>query len=337
MAPCRCCGDRERHRRLGARRRRTRLARCIRSLGVAQRLEAGARNGLAATHHPLARAQQSAPVNEGRRPEATPVPAPPGRQGSGVVALLTDFGLKDPFVGILHGVLLSHFPSVRIVDLCHSVPPQNVAVAAFWLERCAPHLPSGSVCCCVVDPGVGGERAVLAGQGSWGTLVAPDNGCIPRSWLSKGHFRRLADPSSLSQGPLSQTFHGRDIFAPLAAALASGSRRFESLGPEHVPIDSALEEPVRDGPTLRGKVVAVDHFGNLLTNLAVRPDQLGEGASLSIGGHQLAFRRAYSEVQRGALLAIVNAHGVAEVAKRDSSAALALALGAGSPVSLQFE
>jgi S-adenosyl-L-methionine hydrolase (adenosine-forming) len=163
--------------------------------------------------------------------------------GCGIVTLLTDFGSSDPFVGVMTGAILSSFPAARVVDLCHGILPGAVAEAAFWLERCFPWFPPGSVHVAVVDPGVGSERRILGASVSGHLFLAPDNGCFGPRLLtaSRAEFRSV-DLERHGLSAASATFHGRDIFAPIAARLASGALGFAELGPPAEPLPSRSRE-----------------------------------------------------------------------------------------------
>ena len=253
----------------------------------------------------------------------------------GVITLLTDFGLADPFVGVMRGVLLSRFPAARVVDLCHGIRPQAVREAAFWLERCYPWFPPGTVHVAVVDPGVGSTRRVLAAALGGHYFLVPDNGLLAERLVETPGARVLAiDLARHGLTPKSATFHGRDVFAPLAAALASGALDFDALGERARPLPCELTRPTRDALAISGEVVTIDHFGNLITNLdETLLAEAGSGHA-SIGERRVPLRRTYSEAQPGELMALVNAFGVLEIAERDGSAERALGVGRGAVVQL---
>lgn len=257
---------------------------------------------------------------------------------SGVITLLTDFGLVDPFVGVMKGVILSRFPAARVVDLCHGIRPQAIREAAFWLERCYAWFPPGTVHVAVVDPGVGSARRVLAAALLSHFFLVPDNGLLAERLLEAPGARVLAvDIARHGLTPPSATFHGRDVFAPLAAALASGALDFDALGEPVKPMPCELAGPTRDAQTISGEVVTIDHFGNLLTNL---DGALLAGADLPhaiIGERRVPLGRTYSEARPGELLALVNAFGVLEIAERDGSAERTLGVGRGAVVRLPLE
>jgi S-adenosyl-L-methionine hydrolase (adenosine-forming) len=257
--------------------------------------------------------------------------APP----AGVITLLTDFGLSDPFVGIMKGVIVSAFPSARIIDLCHGIAPQSVPEAAFWLERSFGWFPVGSVHVVVVDPGVGSARRIVALATTGHYFLAPDNGSLAPSLLSSpGASVREVDVARHGLEPRHATFHGRDVFAPVAARLASGSLAFASLGDRVEPRPCVLEPPVNDGEHITGAVITIDRFGNLITNLGQELIHGVRAPYVSIGGHAVRVVRTYADAQPGELIALVNAFDVIEIAVRDGSAERQLGLGRHTPVRL---
>ena len=254
---------------------------------------------------------------------------------SGVISLLTDFGLSDPFVGIMHGVILGTFRSAAVVDLCHGIPPQSIAEGSFWLERSYVSFPPGSVHVAVVDPTVGSARRILALSADGHYFIAPDNGLLPAALLEhpSAELREVAF-ERLGIAAVSATFHGRDVFAPIAARLASGALAFSALGELTSAVPALLERPARGADGIEGVVVTVDRFGNLITNIE-RESLLASGArSAHLEGHAVPVRRTYADVEPGELLALINAFGVLEVAVRDGSAERRLGLGRWTRVSL---
>ncbi len=257
-------------------------------------------------------------------------PAPPG-----IITLLTDFGLSEPFVGIMKGVILSSFPEAKLVDLCHGIPPQSVAEAAFWLERSYAWFPRGTVHVAVVDPGVGSARRVLALQACGHTFLAPDNGLLATSLLESFDARvHDVDLRRLSIDPPSATFHGRDVFAPIAAQLASGALLPSALGEPALAQPCVLEPPALDGDSMTGTVITIDCFGNLITNLDRSLLEVTRARHVVLGARSIPVARTYADAHPGELLALVNAFDVIEIALRDGSAEKHLGLGRGTPVSL---
>ena len=256
-----------------------------------------------------------------------------------VITLTTDFGLTDPFVGIMKGVLASRAPGVPVIDVSHGVPAQDVLAAALVLRHAVPYFPTGSVHVAVVDPGVGTERRALCVETVGGALVGPDNGVLSLA-ASALEIRRIVHLTEerffLSQR--SRTFHGRDVFAPVAAALATGTPAV-TLG-ETVAEMTHVSVPAvrRDGERLAGAVIYVDRFGNLATNVdaaALAPFP-ADAVRVRIADRAIAgVRASYGAVERGALVAVVNSWGLLEIAARDGSAAAQLAVGTGTPVIIE--
>jgi S-adenosylmethionine hydrolase len=249
------------------------------------------------------------------------------------IALLTDFGLADPYVAALKGVLATRAPGAPIFDLVHEVAPGDVEGAAFLLAAAASYWPAGTVFVAVVDPGVGSERRILAVRHRDRSYLAPDNGLL-EPWLDDGEVRAAQRPDLYLQGPGS-TFHGRDRFAPLAAFLATGGG-FEELGPpvanpERLPIVRPRRHA--DGGA-SGRVAHVDRFGNLITDLP--SDWLpAAGFELWIGDHRV--RRGathYAAIPRGEPAVVAGSMGRLEVSLRDQSLARAWGVQRGTPVRL---
>ena len=241
-----------------------------------------------------------------------------------VITLLTDFGTADGYVGEIKGVLLARVPGAAVIDVTHDIPPQDVEAGRLTLARVWRRFPSGTVHLAVVDPGVGGERRALAVESDERALVGPDNGVLSPALLVAG-ARAVALPIPLSA---SATFHGRDVVAPAAAALALG-RPLESLGtPVHDAVIRRTPEPHRlsDGG-IQGEVISVDRFGNLVTNLV----GLRSGV-VDVHGVALPLRRTYADVPRGNLVAVIGSSGLIEIALRDGSAADKLRLARGDAV-----
>ena len=243
------------------------------------------------------------------------------------ITLLTDFGTADGYVGEMKGVLLSLAPNVPLVDVTHDVPPHDVEFGRLTLARYWRRFPAGTVHVCIVDPGVGGSRAALAvgSGGHW--FVGPDNGL-----LSPALFALDAQVVALPVPPnASATFHGRDVFAPAAARLATGES-LDNLGERFTdPVRRRTPSPYRrnDG-VIVGEVLTVDRFGNAITNLMARP-----GGVVRAGEMQLMVSRTYTDAAVGEPVALVGSSGLIEIAVRDGSAAATLGLARGSQVLLQ--
>jgi S-adenosyl-L-methionine hydrolase (adenosine-forming) len=256
---------------------------------------------------------------------------------SGVVTLTTDFGHKDPFVGVMKGRLVGRFPAVVMIDLTHEILAHWPAEAGFWLARSFRYFPPGTVHVAVVDPGVGSARDIAVIEAEGHVFLAPDNGLLAAvaEAVDVATLRRVEPQllKAIGVGVPSATFHGRDVFAPLAAEIAAGRLAPGALGPE-VPelIPGWLEDPVVGPAQVAGSVVTIDHFGNLISNIdAAHVQHLGHPL-VRAGGRELPLRRTYSDVRPGEYLALVNSFGVVEVARAEQSAAEGLGLARGAPV-----
>jgi S-adenosyl-L-methionine hydrolase (adenosine-forming) len=259
---------------------------------------------------------------------------------SGVITLLTDFGLEDPFVGVMKGSILERFAAAQIVDLTHAVPPQRPLEAGFWLSRSFGYFPAGTVHVAVVDPGVGTARAILCMVAKGHALLAPDNGLLgdlaaryPDAETVELSAERL---STLGVRPVSATFHGRDIFAPVAAELASGRCAPHTLGDPKAMLRGQRARTSNDGVRpVSGSVITVDHFGNLITDIDAGSLAGINAPMVTIAGRTLTLRRTYAEARPGELLALVNAFDVVEIAEREGNAAVTLKVGRGAPVTVE--
>jgi hypothetical protein len=244
-----------------------------------------------------------------------------------LVTLLTDFGTADGYVGEMKGVLLSLAPDADVVDITHDIAPQDIDHARLTLARVWRRFPKGTVHVAVVDPGVGSSRAALAVSSDGWFLVGPDNGVLSPALLVGG-VRAVALPLPAN---VSATFHGRDVFAPAAAALASGES-LDALGVEAPkPVIRRTPEPTRhtDG-ALEGEVIMIDRFGNAVTNLVAL-----HGGIVDAANRRIAVRRTYAEVAPDTPVAVVGSTGFIEVAVRDGDASRTLGLSRGSRVVLR--
>jgi len=261
----------------------------------------------------------------------------PGLYPSGVITLTTDFGHHDPFVGVVKGQILTRFPDAKIVDLTHEILVHWPSEAGFWLARSYRYFPRGSVHVAVVDPGVGTQRDIAIVEADGHIFLAPDNGLlasvVARAVGARLHRLDHSRLASLGIGAPSATFHGRDIFAPIAAEIAAGRVRPASLGAELAELVPAwVDEPTATTAQVTGVVITVDHFGNLVTNIDAELIQGFTAPSVRAGSHEFPLRRTYGDVQPGDYLALVNAFGVVEIARAEKSAANGLGLGRGAPV-----
>lgn len=255
---------------------------------------------------------------------------------SPLVTLTTDFGLRDPFVGIMKGVILSICPSARLVDLTHDLSPQDVLGGALALESAAPFFPPGTVHLAVVDPGVGSARRAIAIRAGGRYLVGPDNGLLTLTLGAPGWTAVSLTASEYRMAEVSRTFHGRDVFAPAAAYLAAGVP-LERLGPPVAdPIRLALPDCHLAGGWLVGEVLDVDRFGNLITSIpAARLEALpGQGAAtVEVAGRPAgSVVGSYADGSSEAPAAIVGSTGRLEIFVKAGSARHLLRAERGAPV-----
>jgi S-adenosylmethionine hydrolase len=248
------------------------------------------------------------------------------------ISFLSDFGRVDEFVGVVHGVIARIAPSSRVIDVGHDFPRGDIQSAALALMRSIQYLPEG-VALAVVDPGVGTERRAIAARTPWGFFVGPDNGLLAPAVAMVGGADAIVsieDPRFRlpSEG---ETFHGRDVFGPAAAVLASGEASLENLGPAAdpgsvTPLMIPLAEPDGSGGVL-GEVMWIDHFGNAQTNIA-RGDleslglERGDDVSMIISGFErpMVWVEAYGDVARSSGLIHVDSYGQIAIAVRDGRA-----------------
>jgi S-adenosylmethionine hydrolase len=241
-----------------------------------------------------------------------------------MIALFTDFG-RGPYVGQMRAVLARLAPGLPVIDLLADAPAFQPQLAAYLLPAYAGEFPAGTVFCCVVDPGVGGARAALALQADGRWFVGPDNGLlgvVARRAAAAVAYEILWRPERLSD-----SFHGRDLFAPVAAGLATGAR----------PAWRRWEAPLLpdDWPAELARIVYVDGYGNAMTGL--RAASLPAAAWIEAAGRRLPRRRTFSEAPPGAAFWYENANGLAEIAVNQGSAAAALGLRPGDPVGILDE
>lgn len=255
-----------------------------------------------------------------------------------VVTLLTDFGTRDPFVGVMKGVLLAACPGATIVDLTHEIEPQRVRDAALWLGFSYPWFAEGTVHVAVVDPGVGSGRRALAARADGQLFVGPDNGIFELVRRKAKQFEaRALDPLSLGVTLRSRTFHGRDLFAPVAGRLAAGTLPFERAGAIVEPLATALLPESRVGEhSADGEVVLADRFGNLVTNLEADSLSHLAVATVRVAGRELAVVGTYTDLEPGGCGVVVGSFGRLELVCRDGSAAKELGIQAGARVRVDW-
>ncbi len=263
-----------------------------------------------------------------------------------LIAMVSDFGAIDNYVGVMKGVIFNLFPGARIADITHQIPPQNILAAQFALATAVDYFPVGTVFLAVVDPGVGTTRRAIALRTERYRFVGPDNGLF--STVLQGHRAiaavQLDNPIYWRSPDPSATFHGRDIFAPAAAHLAAGVP-LESLGTaialeSLVSLAPPVPTPADQGGWL-GEIQYVDRFGNLVTTFSGdwvgdRPwaIDLDTPERKPTAGGYIAGGQTYGDTEPGALIALVGSHGWVEIAQNQGSAAISLALTYGDRVRL---
>ncbi len=276
---------------------------------------------------------------------------------SKVIALMTDFGLQDSYVGMMKAVIAGICPRARVIDITHAIKPQNVRGAAFALLNSYRYFPAGAVFCVVVDPGVGSERLAIAVKSGQYHFVGPDNGVLSYALarLGAGYEAVALD---FQADAISQTFHGRDIFAPAAAQLAQQPGVFATLGGA---LDSIISLPQPELSFAKrrviGEVMHIDRFGNVISSIGafewlneqslkltaawgqdIAPLQINAGgAQITVASHCLqGIARAYHEVAPGEILALIDSSGFLEISLNQGNAARRLSLQLGDEVMLRL-
>lgn len=259
-----------------------------------------------------------------------------------IVTLTTDFGLNDHFVGVMKGVILEIVPEAQIVDICHAVQAYDVLDGALTISQAYSYFPNGTVHVVVVDPGVGTERRPIVASSDGYHFVAPDNGVLSLVYAREEriHVRHITSEHYFRQ-PVSNTFHARDIFAPVAAYLARevDSQKFGEEIQDYVKF-SAPKPKAADANRLRGVVLKVDRFGNLVTNItpADAPALFAAEPSafkITVGSREIAdIRKAYAEGAPGEVFGILGSMGFLEIVANRGAAAQITGAGKGSEVSV---
>ena len=250
-----------------------------------------------------------------------------------IITMLTDFGLRDHFVAAMKGVLLKLNPDLTLVDISHQIPPQDIFSGSLTLSQSCFYYPAGTIHLAVVDPGVGGARKALAASVGGHFFVAPDNGILTHAMESAEDFMAYEITADhYFNKPVSNTFHGRDIFAPIAAWISRGIP-LHQLGPAiKNPVRLQLPALKRVGDALiQGTIVAVDHFGNLITNL--KPSDI-PGAFKIMAGQQEITRvhMSYADGAPGEVFIVPGSCGYLEIAVKNGSAAAQLNMKVGIPI-----
>ena len=262
----------------------------------------------------------------------------PRKPGPPIITLLTDFGLKDHFAGVMKGVIAAIAPAARVVDISHEVEPYGIAQARFLLSQSWPYFPKGTIHVAVVDPGVGSERRPILAQAHGQVFIGPDNGLLSDVLQAPRAKVRLISNRKLMLPGRGSTFHGRDVFAPVAAYVARGVAASHAGPLVHDAIIVPGLAVQSTAGRWAGQVVHVDRFGNLITNLpascvAERPKFV-----LTVGTHKLREAvQSYSSIPPGSIAIVCGSSGFLEIAANQDSAARMLGLGAGAEVELRLE
>lgn len=256
------------------------------------------------------------------------------------IALLTDFGMRSPYVAAMKGVIASIAPAAPIHDLSHEIAPGNIREGALFLDAILPYWPARAIHVCVVDPGVGSGRRRMAIDSDLGTFIGPDNGLFTFV-LRRARRRRIValENRRYFLPRLSSTFHGRDAFAPVAAHLAAGADLGDLGPPIGDPVSVEFPEPrLNSDGSVSGEVIEVDRFGNLMTNIETAALDPGRRWIVRIGSQRIeGILDHYAQAANGALMALTSSSGRLEVAVNRGNAAERLALGLGTAVSASPE
>lgn len=256
---------------------------------------------------------------------------------SGVITITTDFGHKGPFAAVMKGVVLGRFPAARVIDLAHDIPAHWPPEAGFWIARSYRYFPVGTVHVAIVDPGVGTERDIIIVEHDHHLFMAPDNGLLASLLAAAPDalvWRLRQDAlSSIGIDTPSLTFHGRDIFAPIAAEFAAGRLQPADIGTRTGQwIPAWLDEPEVTAGKVSGVIITVDAFGNLISNIDESLIAALTSPVAVLAGHRFELKPTYGRARPGDYLALINSFGVLEIARAEGSAADGLGTDRGAPV-----
>lgn len=259
-----------------------------------------------------------------------------------LITLLTDFSDRDGYVGVMKGVILGIAPQARVVDISHSIPPQEVRQAAWMLARSAPFFPPGTVHVAVVDPGVGTSRRGIIAQLGAQVFVGPDNGLMTllhQRCAGLGEIIRIHNlqNSAYQLKPVSFSFHGRDVFAPAAAHFINGVALEEFGAPVSDPLLLDFPEPRRGADGWVGEIIHVDAFGNLASNIRAQHLEKKANTRIIIKNMEInGIRNTFGEGMPGEMLAIMDSFGYLSICVVNGSAANALDAGVGETIRVDF-
>jgi hypothetical protein len=255
-----------------------------------------------------------------------------------MITLLSDFGTEAHFVGVMKGVIATIAPEARLVDITHEVPPFAITTGAFLLDQSWRYFPKGSIHLAIVDPGVGGQRRpiLIASQGHY--FIGPDNGLFSLILQDPKAIARALDKPKYWLPNVSNTFHGRDIFSPVAAHLSNGVKPAQLGSKIADPWRSPLLAPVRQSRrTYTGSILFVDRYGNLITNFKIDafPTLRNRPFAMAAGLETIElFASTYAHIPPGELAVLPSSSGFYEIALREASAAARTKITLGSPLEL---
>ncbi len=256
-----------------------------------------------------------------------------------VITLTTDFGLDDPFVGIMKGVILNIAPSAQIIDITHGIEPQNIVQTALVLEAAHTYFPKNTVHLVVVDPGVGSDRRPIAVKTKSATFVGPDNGVLTPAINSTSRVYELTNKKYFLDSP-SSTFHGRDVFAPASAWISKKtplSKMGRKINDPHI---LQLPQPEVKGNVISGEIIYIDRFGNCISNISSEilnaTFQLNDSLTLQVGKTRIHdFASHYSQHNKGDIGCLINSWGKVEIFCRGGNAANKLKCQVGTSLTIK--
>ena len=260
---------------------------------------------------------------------------------SGIITLMTDFGTSDHYIGVMKGVILNINPQVQIVDITHAIPPQDIHGAAFLIDSAHRYFPTETVHVIVVDPGVGSERRAIVCRTETAYFVCPDNGILSHILRREERIHTVAaDNSAYFLPQVSNTFHGRDIFAPIAAHLSRGVSIDKLGSPVAQPVQFPIPQPQVTDRAIIGQVIWIDSFGNLVTDISHEIlGSLQERNSIVIcaGSARIDhINRSYAESAVGEALAIIGSFNRLEISINQGNAAQTLGLKRGDTITIRL-
>ena len=258
---------------------------------------------------------------------------------SRIITLMTDFETSDHYVGVMKGVILSVNPQAQVVDITHTIPPQDVYGAAFLIDSAYRYFPTGTIHLIVVDPGVGSERKAIVCQTRTAYFVCPDNGIVTHLFHNEEHIHTVTVENTAYFLPqISNTFHGRDIFAPVAAHLSRGVSIDKLGNPVTNPVQLPIPKPAVSNEEIVGHVIWIDSFGNLITNISHEILESLAGRNNVVIRAGIAkidcLNRSYAESAVGELLAIIGSSNRLEISINQGDAAQVLGLERGNTITV---